>query len=233
MNVFDKFYYQNTIDDLPDGNIEQLAWLICQRLSRGLDMHPQLFITAHAADAKKIYRIVSTHCPDKNVGFLPDWETLPYEHMSPSPILTAQRLKFLSDCIDSKYNVMIVSAQTAISFLPPIGYIHQSQWSIKKGDVIPRQELVKRLLDSGFDQVEHVECYGQFAVRGGMVDLYLSHSKQPIRLDYFDDTIDDIYHFDQDTQQSVEKIDSFDTTHLAEVEWPCDKKKFKSTVYNS
>ena len=78
--------------------------------------------------------------------------------------------------------------------------------SLRMGDVLPREDLLERLVDLGYEHAEEVERVGQFSVRGGIVDIFAINAAEPVRVEYFDDEIDSLREFDLDSKRSTKNI---------------------------
>jgi transcription-repair coupling factor (superfamily II helicase) len=88
------------------------------------------------------------------------------------------------------------------------GELRRLQFVLKRGTRFDRDELLKKLGDAGYEHVSQVTARGQFAIRGGIVDVFSFHHLQPVRLEWFDDELESIRQFDLDAQTSVEQLTS-------------------------
>ncbi len=136
------------------------------------------------------------------VTLFPDWETLPYDPFSPHQDITSQRLHLLSILPYQAYGVTIVSVNTLLHHLSPPEFLQGNSLSLKLGQRIDIARWKNQLLQSGYYLVKQVFSRGEFAVRGSIIDVYPMGSKQPVRIELFDDEIDTLRLFDPETQRS-------------------------------
>ena len=217
MNLFDHYYFSNELQSLPQGSIDQIGWLVSQRRIRGLDQRPQLIITRQVSEAKKLHRIISTHTPTTPCAIFSDYETLPYDQTSPNPSVIANRHQAIMTLLTEPVCIVIVAIQTLHHLIPEKDFSLSQSWHIEVGMVLPRNSLIEKLVACGYQQVPQVSCEGEFAVRGGMIDVFMQLTVSPMRIEYFDDTIDCMYYFDQETQLSTEKIKRFTCENLRDI----------------
>ena len=169
-------------------------------------------VCADPADLSRFADEVTWLDPTIRCAVFPDWETLPYDNMSPHPDLVSERLESLyrlqSANPEDKPDLLIASAVTAAQRIAPRGYIAASTFFFDKGQKISTEALEKSFVSAGYGRVEQVVAPGEFSVRGGIVDIFPMGASEPMRLDLFDDEIDSIRYFDPDTQRSTEETDA-------------------------
>ncbi len=169
-------------------------------------------ICADPADLSRLADEISWLDPSLRTAVFPDWETLPYDTMSPHPDLVSERLESLyrlqSANPDDKPDLLIASAVTAAQRIAPKSYIAASTFFFDAGQRIRTEELEASFVAAGYGRVEQVMAPGEFCVRGGIVDIYPMGSAEPLRLDLFDDEIESIRCFDPDTQRSTTSVKS-------------------------
>ncbi|GLP94887.1 transcription-repair coupling factor [Paraferrimonas sedimenticola] len=142
-----------------------------------------------------------------SVSLFPDRETLPYDTFSPHQDIVSQRLKTLSQLGLSKQQVVILPISTALVRLPPLSFLSGHLFDLKPGAPYPLEAMRHRLVQSGYWQVEQVYAHGEFAVRGSIIDLFPMGSREPFRIELFDDEVETIRSFDPETQRSQDVID--------------------------
>ncbi|MDR1057137.1 MAG: transcription-repair coupling factor [Coxiellaceae bacterium] len=138
----------------------------------------------------------------------PGWETLPYDHFSPSEDVISTRLLVLYKLVFAKSLVVFISASTLMHQLPPKSYITSSSFVVNVGETIDFVCLRRKFEGHGYNLVTKVMEHGEFTVRGSIIDIFPMGSEYPFRIDLLDTVIDSIRIFDVDTQRSVKKIDS-------------------------
>ncbi|GMQ92316.1 MAG: transcription-repair coupling factor [Gammaproteobacteria bacterium] len=137
----------------------------------------------------------------------PDWECLPYDAMSPHSGIISQRLSTLQQLPELPSGIVLTTAATLMHRTPPRQYIAGHCFSLAKEDAIDITAFRSRLHEAGYHAVSQVMEPGEFAVRGGLFDLFPVGSVQPFRLDFFDDRIESIRVFDPESQRSTQEID--------------------------
>ncbi len=138
------------------------------------------------------------------VFLAPAWETLPFEHVSPNISTMAHRAQAL-DALASSTGVVVASVRSVIQRLSP------SRWAphiLTPGDEADLDDLAATLADLGYSRTDRVEARGEFAVRGGIVDLFPGQAEGPVRLDFWGDRLEEIRTFSVSTQRSEEAVES-------------------------
>ena len=166
-------------------------------------------ICADAADVYRLSQEISWFAPNLSVSSLPDWETLPYDVLSPQEDLVSERLATLYRLSTerSEGDVVLVSAVTASQRFAPVSFVGGNTFFFRTGDTVSLTSLKSNLVKAGYANVKEVLAAGEFAVRGEIVDVFPMGTDRPFRLDFFDDEIESIRWFDVETQRSMEKVD--------------------------
>ncbi|QSB00780.1 transcription-repair coupling factor [Methylomonas sp. EFPC1] len=136
----------------------------------------------------------------------PDWETLPYDVFSPLPEIISERLRTLALLPDTKRGALILSVATLMHRLAPREHILAHSFAIEVGGTLSLEVTRAKLEAVGYQCVSQVYQHGEFAVRGSILDLFPMGSKQPYRIELFDDDVESIRSFDPDTQMSQDKM---------------------------
>ena len=189
---------------LPPGSADSL---ILSNLARSKRL---LVLTQSAQDATRLVEELAWFAPDLAARLLPDWETLPYDPLSPHPDIVSERLATLWLAHDAKVDVLVAPAATAMQRLCPPAYLNAHAFLLKEKDKLDGDKLRARLAAAGYTAVSQVMSPGEFAVRGGLIDLFPMGGEQksalPYRIDLFDDEIETIRAFDPDTQRTLFKV---------------------------
>lgn len=156
------------------------------------------------------------------VELFPDWETLPYDNFSPHQDIISARLSALFHLQQDQKQILLLPINTLLQKVCPPSYLQQNVFLIHKGDHLSLKTLRSQLDNAGYRLVDQVLEYGEYAVRGAILDLYPMGSELPFRLDFFDDEIDSIRTFDVDTQRTLTEIQAIDL--LPAHEFPTDSK---------
>ena len=136
--------------------------------------------------------------------FLPEAEFAAVENVLPDPEIAAERLALLAK-IDSEPgpHVIVTTRASLEQPAPKRGAVSAATLKIKRGATSTMGQLLEKLSGSGYERVAQVTTRGQFAVRGGIVDLYSWQAPLPVRLEFFGDNVESLREFDIDTQTSV------------------------------
>ncbi len=138
----------------------------------------------------------------------PDWETLPYDQFSPHPDIVSQRLAALHRLPTLKRGIVVVPVQTLLQRLPPLRYVIGNTFDVRVGQLLDLDAEKRRLHAAGYRNVPQVLDPGDFAVRGGLLDVYPMGAHEPYRVELLDDSIDTIRAFDPESQRSLDKVNA-------------------------
>ena len=143
--------------------------------------------------------------------FLPEAEFAAVENVLPDPEIAAERLALLAK-IDSEPepHVIVTTRASLEQPAPKRGAVSAATLKIKRGAKSTMEQLLEKLSGSGYERVAQVTTRGQFAVRGGIVDLYSWQAPLPVRLEFFGDNVESLREFDIDTQTSVRDLRKID-----------------------
>lgn len=166
----------------------------------------KVILTQDAEQALRLQTAWQFFRPHDTAVFLPDWETLPYEHFSPHQDLVSERLAALWQIKSGAADVMFVPVATAMQKLAPPPFLGGRTFWLKTGQTLDADALKTNMVEAGYQHVSNVVAAGEFAVRGGIIDLFPMGSDAPCRIDLFDDEIDSIKMFDPDTQRTVAPV---------------------------
>ena len=188
--------------DRPIGSADALwlAKLGAQEKSK----HTQVaIVTADAADAHRLQDEISFFAPEVRCVLFPDWETLPYDSFSPHQDLISERLATLWRISQGDADVILIPATTALYRLAPPSFLAGYTFEFKVKQSLNEAKFKEQLSLAGYSHVTQVVSPGEYAVRGGLIDLFPMGSLVPYRVDLFDNEIDSIRTFDPDSQRSL------------------------------
>jgi transcription-repair coupling factor (superfamily II helicase) len=160
-------------------------------------------ITADAGDSQRLLEEIAFFAPELRCAVFPDWETLPYDTFSPHQDLISERLAALWRISQGDADVVIMPATTALYRLAPPSFLAGTTFHFKVHQKLDEARLRAQLTLAGYSHVTQVVSPGEYAVRGGLIDLFPMGSNMPFRVDLFDDEIDSIRTFDPDSQRSL------------------------------
>lgn len=173
------------------------------------DHDRSVFVISHSElEARNIYKDLMLY--ENDVFYLPAREPVFYNPDAVSGDLRWERLKVLKKVSEVEKKIIVTSAESLVLKYMPARYLKEYTFHLKTGDVLNLEILKNRLLDSGYEGTEIVEKKGQFALRGGIIDIYSPVEPFPVRIEMFSDEIDSIRTFNPDTQRSVETIKETD-----------------------
>ncbi|HST29268.1 MAG TPA: transcription-repair coupling factor [Chthoniobacterales bacterium] len=143
--------------------------------------------------------------------FLPEAEFAAVENILPDPEIAAERLALLAKVDGESGPHVIVTTRASLDQpAPKRGAVPAATLSIKRGAVTTMEQLLEKLSASGYERAAQVTTRGQFAVRGGIVDLYSWQAPLPTRIEFFGDNVESLREFDVDTQTSVRDLRQID-----------------------
>ncbi|AWH46666.1 transcription-repair coupling factor [Stenotrophomonas sp. ZAC14A_NAIMI4_1] len=186
-----------------------LAWYLVQA-ARAHDA-PLLVIARDNHGANQLEADLQTLIgtdPDLPVVAFPDWETLPYDRFSPHPDIISQRLAALHRLPTLKRGLVVVPVQTVLQQLAPRSYVIGGSFDLKVGQRLDLEAEKRRLESAGYRNVPQVMDPGDFAVRGGLLDVFPMGADEPLRVELLDEDIDSIRAFDPESQRSLDKVES-------------------------
>jgi transcription-repair coupling factor (superfamily II helicase) len=186
---------------------------------------PVCVIATSANEADKLEREMAFF-GRRTIRRFPDYETLPYEPISPPQDLLADRLAALYRLARGEADTLIVEAGALVGRLPPPEFIVSHSLYLAKGDRFDPIEMTKRLSAHGYLRVEQVAEPGEFAVRGAVFDIFPTGSESPVRVDLFDDEIETLRIFDAQTQLSAGQTERVEI--LPAREFPFDEAAIKT-----
>ncbi len=158
--------------------------------------------------------------PDLAVMEFPAWDCLPYDRVSPNAAVVAQRMTALSRLARVKGrdrpSVLLTSVNAALQRVPAREFVASRALSLAPGNVIGMHGIVEWLELNGFVRASTVREPGDYAVRGGILDLYPPGMEMPVRLDFFGDALETLRTFDPETQRSDTDLKALDLVPVAE-----------------
>ncbi len=141
-----------------------------------------------------------------NILHFPDWEMLPYDHFSPHPEIVSERLATLYNLASIQQGILIVPIVTVMHKICPVEYIQQNVLIVDQNTELSLDDLKFNLQQAGYNNVPQVMDFGEFAVRGSIIDIFPIGSKLPYRIELFNDQISSIRTFEVDSQRTIEKV---------------------------
>ncbi len=206
-----------TLSGSPEGFDAMVAADLARRES------VSLFVARDFARMNAVISALAFFAPDLDILPFPAWDCLPYDRMSPTPGIVAQRMYALTRLNGFKAQkpekpiLILTTANAMAQKVPPRAVISEGLLSLKPGQTQDITRLEKYFLDQGYTRVSTVADRGEFAVRGGLLDVFSPSGEEPVRLDFFGDSLESIRTFDPETQRSLKQIPSLDFTGVSEI----------------
>lgn len=194
-----------------DSQKAHISGAICKHLEK-----KGLFVAFNEMQARRIFEDMS-YFMGEDVLYFPSKEIMLHDIEAKSYEAVYQRLEAVSRIIEGKYRFIVTSAEALSQKLISKKLFLDSTLKLSVGSRIDIQELIRMLVMAGYERVGTVEGKAQFAVRGGIIDIFSVHSEFAVRMELFDDEIDSIRSFDVLTQRSVDKFDSVNIIPAREV----------------
>ena len=147
--------------------------------------------------------------PHVEVLRLPSWDCLPYDRIGPSPAVAAQRMATLSrlaEGLDAKPRLLVTAVPALLQRVPPRSAVARAAYSARVGNVVEIADLERYFAVNGYARASTVSEHGEFAIRGGVIDVFPPAAEEPVRLDLFGDTLESIRAFDPETQRSTKQL---------------------------
>ncbi|HEY5652371.1 MAG TPA: transcription-repair coupling factor [Acidimicrobiia bacterium] len=164
---------------------------------------PILVVVPGERDAEELADDVGLFVED--VALMPAWEILPFEHISPNASTMARRAEARHRLLTGGPSAVVVASVRAV--LQRSSPSDPSPVAIARGDDVEVASLVGRLTSMGYQRTDRVEGRGEVAVRGGIVDVFPAQGHEPVRIDFWGDTVDDLRTFSTGDQRSSDPVD--------------------------
>lgn len=160
--------------------------------------------------------------PDLDVLTFPNWDCQPYDRVSPNSAIAARRMLVLARLArtmtgEDKPRVVIVTANSLVQRVPARAKVAAESFSAAPGNQVDTTALSDWLQSNGFLRATTVRETGEYAVRGGIIDLFAPGMALPVRLDFFGETLETIRTFDPETQRTVGTLNALDLVPMSEV----------------
>ena len=157
--------------------------------------------------------------PDIPVLVFPSWDCLPYDRVSPNPEISATRMATLAALVRGMPDqfVLLTTVNAATQRVPAQTVLREAVFSTKVGRHVDESALHAFLVRMGFVQSPTVMEPGDYAVRGGIIDIFPPGDGGPVRLDLFGDVLDGARRFDPSTQRTTEKLDVVELVPVSEI----------------
>ncbi len=194
------------------------AWLAAETARRRKGL--VLFVAPDDPQAVAIADGIRFFAPEIACFAFPAWDCLPYDRVSPKPDIESVRLATLARLVQRKKDagpaVVVTTVAALLQRVPPREAIAQASFIARAGRDIDHDALIAFLVRNGYARASTVREPGDYALRGGIIDLWPPGTDTPLRLDFFGATLEAIRRFDAETQLSSDKIDAIELLPASE-----------------
>jgi transcription-repair coupling factor (superfamily II helicase) len=215
---------------VPDGLIALLLAELTQDESAGAPA-TVLHVARDDRRLEALAEGIAFFAPKLRVIKMPAWDTVPYDRIGPNAEIVATRMAAmarLSAAAHKAPTVLLTTVNAILQRLPPRDFIRRSLKNIAPGQRLDMNELIERLNLAGFQRTGTVMEPGEYAVRGGILDLFPPGRSSPVRLDFFGDTLEHIKAFDPETQRTGKIVQRLTLMPVSEMAFgPAAEKLFR------
>ncbi|WFE87437.1 transcription-repair coupling factor [Roseibium porphyridii] len=208
-----------TLAGVPDGaESYALAKLLSECEAVGLSL---VFVARDATRMAMVSEALAFFDPSANIVQLPAWDCLPYDRVSPNTAISARRLLALGQLARGiqagQKTILLTTLNAALQRVPERSFMADQTFSMAPGNQVDMSAISNWLEMNGFSRTPTVRETGEYAVRGGIVDLFAPGSEEPVRLDFFGDTLESIRSFNAETQRTSRQLKRLDLVPMSEV----------------
>jgi len=207
-----------TLAGVPEG-ADGLVLAELARTTAGRDI---LHVARDGHRLERLQDAIRFFAPDREVLVLPAWDCLPYDRASPHPDIVAERMRTLATLAQPRTpgapaRIVLASVGAVLQRVPARAFHGGGSTVLRKGGALDPGAFTRFLSDHGYSRAETVMEPGEFAVRGGLIDLYPPGATEPVRLDLFGDTIEALRSFDPMSQRTIGERDEITVIAVGEV----------------
>jgi transcription-repair coupling factor (superfamily II helicase) len=209
-----------TIANVPDGFSGLIVADLARNIAGRADGPKRLLVVCRDAERMVAFeRSLQYFAPELNVLLFPAWDCLPYDRVSPNAVVEARRMASLAQLAvaDDKTAIILTTINALLQRVPSRKTVTAQSLTVAPGNVCAMNEIVRWLETSGFLRTSTVRDVGEYAVRGGILDLCVPGTDVPVRLDFFGDTLESIRSFDAETQRTANYLNKLQLVPLSEV----------------
>ncbi|EPZ53193.1 transcription-repair coupling factor [Alicyclobacillus acidoterrestris] len=170
--------------------------------------HESMLVVTHtSSQAQTIWEDLKEYLPDVQVLLFPERENALVDVVASSTDVVSERIDILEHLTKGTPTIVVTTLPAAAQPLTSKAQFLQQSLKLKVGDAVVMDDVIERIVRSGYERVELVETRGQFSLRGGILDIFPMSAQHPYRIEWFDTDVDSIRTFDPASQRSLEKLD--------------------------
>jgi transcription-repair coupling factor (superfamily II helicase) len=204
-----------TLSGAPEG-FDALVMSDIVRARGGLSV----FVARDGSRASAFADALGFFAPELEIITFPAWDCLPYDRVGPSPGVAAARMATLTRLargFDAKTPALLITSAAALmQRVPPRSAVGSAGYATTVGASVDVADLERYFAVNGYQRASTVSERGEFAVRGGVIDVFPPGAEEPVRLDLFGETLESIRAFDRETQRSTRQLKSVDLRPVSE-----------------
>ena len=177
------------------------------------------FVARDGARAQAFVEAIGFFAPDIEIIGFPSWDCLPYDRMGPSPGVAARRMAALARLAKGEGEgprLVITQAPALVQRVPPRAALAVAGYAARPGQEVDLAALERYFAVNGYARASTVSERGEFAVRGGVIDVFPPGAQEPVRLDLFGDVLESIRAFDPVSQRSTRQLNSIELLPVSE-----------------
>ncbi|WP_055048871.1 transcription-repair coupling factor [Devosia sp. A16] len=210
-----------TLSNVPDGmQPVVLARLVEERLKASPAAPVSaVFVARDGRRMQRMVEILEQLMPGHQLLTLPAWDCLPYDRVSPNGVTIAARMTTLSTLAGgtAKGAIVLTTVNALVQKLPPRDVVAGMSFAAAAGQVVDSEKLIAWAAGNGYLRVPTVRETGEYAVRGGLVDLFPAGAESPLRFDFFGKQLETIRTFDADSQRTTGNLKHIALAPMSEV----------------
>ena len=221
-----------TLSHVPDGYDAFIAGQFASALAQEGEKRSVVFVhVARDGQRSNAFREALAFAdPGIETLEFPAWDCLPYDRISPNAALSAKRMIVLSRLARSRSSearprILCTTINALTQRVPPLSKIAQESFSVAAGNAVAMEAIIVWLETNGFLRASTVNETGEYAVRGGILDLFAPGMTFPVRLDFFGDTLESLRSFDVETQRTIAPVRALDLVPMSEVQLTSDSMR--------
>ncbi len=190
-------------------------------LARRRAEHAGAIVHATRDDSRmaRLHEALAFFAPEVEVLRFPAWDCLPYDRVSPNPAIVSERIACLARLLEpvTRPRIVLTTVNALVQRVPPRAVFRGASLSVRTGGAIAPADLTRFLEANGYGRADTVMEPGEYAVRGGIVDIFPAGEPDPVRLDLFGEEVESIRRFDATTQRSNDRIDRLELRPVSEI----------------
>jgi transcription-repair coupling factor (superfamily II helicase) len=192
------------------------SWPLFFALSFRKKPRPLLAVAATVRQARELADDLASYLGPEAVSFFPELDTLPYEQRPAHPQVLEERFRTYARLRDPRPVITVASLRALCQKLPPPSLLYNSFIHLEKGRTLEPGEFCRWLASLGYLRTSLVESLGHCSVRGGIVDVFPYAAEDPVRVEFWGDTVESLRYFDVFSQRSSRSIESLDLMPMSE-----------------